>query len=515
MTTDIDVLTENSAPEDPASVGLAGLAGVVAAGTSLAVGEFFAGLVGPLPSLVTGVATFVIDNVPPSIKDLAIQLFGTADKIALGVGIVLVSLVLGVWVGRRALTAPPAGVTAFAAFGLLGGLAAARTGQVDLIPALVNGALAAGSGIAVLRGLLSQLLAGSETDVGRRAFLVRAGSVTVFGVFAALFGVNLASRARDTSAQTDAIVIPTGDSAPTPAAAASLDVEGISPLVTPNSSFYRIDTAFVVPNVDVTDWSMRVTGMVDQEVELNYNDLLEMDMVERYITIACVSNEVGGKLVGNAYWSGVPLSDVLNRAGVQEGAEQLVGRSVDKFTVGFPVEAAFDGREALVAVAMNGEPLPVEHGFPARLVVSGLYGYVSATKWLAELHLTTWDAFDPYWIPRGWAREAPIKTMARIDTPQGRVKTGTRAIAGVAWAPTRGISRVEVRVDDGPWQDAELAASLSDNSWRQWALPWEPTEGRHVIEARATDGFGDTQTADIARPAPNGASGYHKVTVDV
>jgi DMSO/TMAO reductase YedYZ molybdopterin-dependent catalytic subunit len=288
-------------------------------------------------------------------------------------------------------------------------------------------------------------------------------------------------------------------------------------VVTPNDSFYKIDTALSVPRVDLDTWAMKITGLVDRPFELTYDDLLDFSMVERYVTLSCVSNRVGGGLVGNAKWLGVPLNEILEQAGVQAGAEQIVGRSVDGFTVGFPTEVAFDGREALVAVGMNDEPLPFDHGFPARLVVAGLYGYVSATKWLAEIELTTWDSFDAYWVPRGWAKEAPIKTQSRIDTPQpnARVAAGSRPIAGVAWAPGRGISRVEVQVDDRGWQDATLSEPLSTESWRQWSVDWDAEPGSYTLQVRATDGTGETQTSVRQPPRPDGATSYHTISVVV
>lgn len=514
--------TEVEQPTNEASTtspGRAAIAGVVGAASALGISELLAGLFAGIPSLIVGVATLVIDTVPKPIKDLAISLFDTSNKLALGVGIVLVSLALGAWVGRRSLWNPTAGLIVFALSGLFGAMAAARSSESSLVVALVAGAVSAAVGLAVLRTLLTlgtfPDLPGS--DDGRRRFLIGAGATAAFAVLAGLIGRNLSSATTvDVAARADVGLPAPVETVPPPSAAATLDVPGISPLVTPTSSFYRIDTAFIPPRIDAATWSMRVTGMVDREIELNYADLLEMDMVERYITIACVSNDVGGGLVGNAKWLGVPLRNVLDLAGVTAGAEQLVGKSTDRFTVGFPVEAAFDGRDALVAVAMNDEPLPIEHGFPARLVVSGLYGYVSATKWLDEIHLTKWDAFDAYWIPRGWSKKAPIKTQTRIDVPtSGSISPGPRAVAGVAWAPNRGIERVEVRIDGGDWQDAELAASLDDDSWRQWSLPWTPSEGTHTIEARATDGTGEVQT-DVERPpAPDGASGYHTITVRV
>ena len=292
-------------------------------------------------------------------------------------------------------------------------------------------------------------------------------------------------------------------------------VTGISPIVTPNSDFYRIDTAIVVPSVDVNDWELSVSGMVDSPYTMDFSELIGMGLVETPVTLSCVSNKVGGNLVDNAVWRGVPLADVLNRAGVQRGATQIVGRSVDNWNSGFPTEYAFDGRVALVAVAMNGEPLPAEHGFPVRLVIAGLYGYVSATKWLEEIRLTTWEGFDSYWVPRGWAKRGPIKTQSRIDVPRRgtRVRAGRVAVAGVAWAPTRSIERVEVQIDDGRWVRAELSNNMSINSWRQWVYAWDATPGRHRIRCRATDGTGSTQTSEIRPPAPDGATGWHTIEV--
>jgi DMSO/TMAO reductase YedYZ molybdopterin-dependent catalytic subunit len=301
------------------------------------------------------------------------------------------------------------------------------------------------------------------------------------------------------------------------AAAGFGEVEGLSALVTSNKSFYRIDEALITPSVDVGRWRLQVKGMVDTPFELSYDDLLALPLVDRHITLSCVSNQVGGSLVGTAKWTGVRLADLLARAGVQPGATQLVGRSVDGFTVGFPVEVATDGRDALVAVGMNGVPLPSAHGFPARLVVPGLYGYVSATKWLKEIELTTFDAFDPYWVERNWARNGPVKVQSRIDVPRGfsRVVAGRGTIAGVAWAPHRGIGRVEVQVDEGPWREASLGPALGDDAWRQWTLEWDAIPGEHLIAVRATTADGEVQTAARHSPFPDGATGYHSVDIRV
>ncbi len=495
------------------------LSGLVAAGASLGLSELLAGAIGSFPSLVSGVAVWAIDTVPAPVKDWAIRTFGTSDKLVLGIGIVVVTLLVGAAVGVRSSVNRRLVSFAFLVFGLLAGVAASRDPQVGLVIALAAGTVAALGGVAVFRLVARPLPEGRGVDADRRVFLGRAGAAATLALVSAVAGRALFERSRVMAARRGDVVLPVArDRAAPPATGASLAVDGISPLVTPNDDFYRIDTApFSVPQVDLATWRLRVTGMVEREIELTYEDLAALPMVERYVTLSCVSNTVGGDLVGTAKWLGTPLGELLTRAGVGDGAQQIVGRSVDGFTVGFPVDAAFDGREALVAVGMNDEPLPFEHGFPARLVVAGLYGYVSATKWLSEIELTTWDGFDAYWIPRGWAKEAPVKTQSRIDTPRqrSRIRPGITPIAGVAWAPTRGISRVEVRIDDGPWLEAALADALDDDTWRQWMFSWEATPGSHQILVRATDGDGVTQTDAISRPDPDGATGHHTITVDV
>lgn len=291
----------------------------------------------------------------------------------------------------------------------------------------------------------------------------------------------------------------------------------MTPLFVANADFYRIDTALTVPRVDPTTWTLEVRGMVDRPFRLTYDELLAMPHLEADITLACVSNPVGGDLVGNARWQGVPLRALLDRAGVRPGATQLLSRSVDGFTAGFPVTTALEVTDAMVAVAMNGEPLPARHGFPARLVVPGLFGYVSATKWLSVIELTTFETEEGYWVPRGWARDGPVLTQSRIDVPRAatRLPPGRQVVAGVAWAPTRGVERVEVRVDDGPWQGARLAAALDVDTWRQWVLEWDATPGRHTLSVRASDGTGETQTARRTAVAPDGARGHHTIEVRV
>ena len=299
-------------------------------------------------------------------------------------------------------------------------------------------------------------------------------------------------------------------------------VPGISPYVTPISprnEFYRIDTALTVPQVDPADWRLRITGLVDEPYELTYQEIRAMPLTDYAITLSCVSNPVGGNLVDNAVWTGIPLNVLLQRAGVQRGAQQIVGRSVDDFTAGFPTTAAYDGRNAILAIGMNNEPLPTRHGFPARIVVAGLYGYVSAVKWLEEIRLTTWEGFDGYWVPRGWSKRGPIKTQSRIDVPNrnSSLKVGVpTSIAGVAWAPTRGIRRVETKIDGEDWVTCELGEVLTNETWVQWRRPWTPDRhGSHLIQVRATDGGSTTQGSYRIPSKPNGAEGFHNVSVNV
>lgn len=295
-----------------------------------------------------------------------------------------------------------------------------------------------------------------------------------------------------------------------------VDLDPSTPYLTPNESFFLIDTAWAIPEVDREFWTLDIDGLVERPLTLTYADLLERRLVERIITIGCVSNEVGGPYIGTARWLGVPLRDILDEAGVADGAAQVFSTSIDGWTCGFPVADALDGRDALIAIGMNGETLPPDHGFPARLVVPGLYGYVSATKWLRRITLTTWDD-EGYWIPRGWSREAPVKTQSRIGLPVdgSTVTAGPGVIAGVAWAMPRGIDAVEVRIDDGPWQRADLGAEPTGDAWRQWRLDWTATPGDHRITVRATDGFGDVQTDDRSPVDPDGATGHHSVEVRV
>ncbi|MGH3317717.1 MAG: molybdopterin-dependent oxidoreductase, partial [Nocardioidaceae bacterium] len=298
---------------------------------------------------------------------------------------------------------------------------------------------------------------------------------------------------------------------------ATFDIDGLTPHLSTNRDFYRVDTALVVPNVPVDTWRLRVHGMVERPLELTFPALLSRRLVERRITLTCVSNPVGGDLMDTTTWIGVPLADLLAEAGVRAGADAVKSTSADDMTIGTPLSALTDGRDALVAVAMGGEPLPLEHGFPARMVVPGLYGYVSATKWLVDLEVTRFADFRAYWTDRGYAAQAPIKTSSRIDVPRSfaQLAAGPVTVAGLAWSQHRGIDSVEVRADDGPWQQATLAVQDNRDTWRQWRWTWDATPGTHQLQVRATDRTGRTQTPVREPIAPNGATGWHNVTVIV
>jgi len=352
---------------------------------------------------------------------------------------------------------------------------------------------------------------------GRREFLVTGSVAVAVAGASGLVGRVLAERSSVSQARATLKLPPPIQRAPALPAGVDLDIPGLASFVTPNNSFYRVDTALVLPQVAPSSWQLRIHGMVAHEITLTFDDLIKLPLMEDWITLCCVSNPVGGPYIGNARWLGASLSRLLRAAGIRAGADQLLCTSVDGFTSGTPVQAVMDGRDAMLAVAMNGTPLPVAHGFPARLVVPGLYGYVSACKWITDIKVTTFAGEFAYWATRGWSQRGPIKTESRIDVPNGSatVRAGRTPIAGVAWAQHKGIGAVEVRVDGGDWYQARLAAVPGIDTWRQWAWEWDATRGDHVIEARATDKTGYTQTSALAPPPPNGAAGYPTVNVMV
>ncbi len=531
----------------------AAAAGAIAAGVAIAVAELIAGLVAGAPSIIIAIGDLIIALQPPGAKDLMVTLFGDLDKpILLGsiaIGALLVAAALGVAARRRWTI----GVIGFLVAGGVALVAALRQPLTSSVLAVITIVVAIGIALAVLRMLLSYTApawqpasarvpgsaapgatgAGSTggaaayvsaddamaamPDWDRRSFLLAGGGVAAGAVVAGVVGRSLL-QAQPSGPTVGALLPPSTGAAASLPPDTALPVDGITPIVVPNGRFYRIDTALSVPRVNVDTWNVTVKGMVDNQIVLTYDQLQAMPLFDQYVTIACVSNEVGGNLVGNALWTGVRLKDVLQSAGVQAGATQIVGRSVDGFTVGFPTEWAMDpAREPMIALGMNGVPLPAEHGYPARLIIPGLFGYVSATKWLSEIELTTLEAFDAYWVPLGWAKEGPILTQSRIDVPRNdaSVAPGRVTVAGVAWAPDRGVDAVEVQVDDGAWMPATISKALSDATWLQWMIDWDAPAGQHTISVRATDGTGTIQTADRSRPAPDGARGHHTITVNV
>ncbi|MFB4265824.1 molybdopterin-dependent oxidoreductase [Nonomuraea sp. GTA35] len=550
------------------------LAGLTCGGVALGVAQLVAGVVGPTTFPVVAVGDATVDLTPAPVKDFAIRAFGENDKAVLLGGVLVVLAAVAALIGllsRRRLLFGHLGFVLFGVIGVLAVVTRPDAGALDVVPTVVGvaaGAWAlgwllrraaggtasrtpaaasaepapsgsprqdgagepegagkpegeAGAGMTQGRGAVQRpavMRAGGEAPAFDRRRLLTgvAGGVAVAGAGAVL-GQQLGGR-RAVDAARGGVTLPR---AATPAgpvpAGADLRIGGLSPFVTPNRDFYRVDTALVVPQVDPAEWTLRIHGMVDRPVELTFADLLKLPLTEADVTLACVSNEVGGPYVGNARWLGARMADVLRRAGLRADADMLLSTSADGFTCGTPVDVVMDGRDALFAVAMNGEVLPVDHGFPVRQVVPGLYGYVSATKWVVDIKVTRFDRDQAYWTPRGWSAMGPIKTQSRIDVPKqgGSLKAGPATIAGVAWAQHTGVDAVEVRVDRGQWREARLAEVPGPDTWRQWAIDWTAAPGEHTIEVRATDASGRTQTEQSAPPAPDGASGWHTVTVQV
>jgi DMSO/TMAO reductase YedYZ molybdopterin-dependent catalytic subunit len=523
VATDPDHATRAEVPAPRAA-----LLGVITAALALALAELPGTFTGR-PTMVVAVGSRFIDGAAGSLKDLAVALFGTSDKAALVAGIVVLALASGALLGlgaRHRAWMMPAGLTGFLAVGLW---AVSRDPQASTGAAVVGGVLGVVTGTVfhrwAMRAAGAARLAGPAGDprvtaATRRTFLAWAGGGAAASAVVAAAGQRLRAVNAATAQPLRVATLPSPVEVVSVPAAQPFSVPNLTPFVTPTSDFFRIDTALAIPRVDAARWRLAVRGRVDRPFELSYDDLLALDMVEEAVTIQCVSNEVGGDLVGTARWQGVPLLPLLERAGLHDDATQVVGRSVDGWTAGFPTEILRDGRSALLVVGMNGEPLPPRHGYPARLVVAGLYGYVSATKWLDSIELTTWEDFDGFWVPRGWSKEGPIKTQSRIDVPRrnDRLVPGDRVrIGGVAWAPTRGISTVEVSTDGGTtWSTARLGLATTGNTWVQWVHDWTPAQaGTYELVVRATDGDGATQTGEVRPPAPDGATGWHRRRVTV
>ena len=508
----------------------AALVGLIAAASTLALAEVAALFLAPAASPLLAVGSLVIDLVPAWLKNLVIGLFGTGDKVVLLVTLGIVVAVLAAAIGILEYRRPPFGIVGLV---LVGGIATfavitrADASTIWAVPTVLGMVL----GVVVLRVAVDRLhrwavaeSSGSprefsDAGVSRRGFFVMLG---VTGAAAAVAGV--AARAMNAgttavNAVRAALKLPApAVAAPPIPAGADLGISGVAPLVSPNAEFYRIDTALQVPVINADEWKLRITGMVENEIEVTFAELLALPLVETYVTLMCVSNEVGGYLTGNAKWLGYPIRDLLARAKPTKGADVVLSTSQDGFTATTPLEVLQDeGRDSLLAVGMNGEPLPVEHGFPVRMVVPGLYGYVSATKWVVELKVSTFAQESAYWTDRGWSAKGPVKTSSRIDVPAfgDSLEPGTVAIAGVAWAQHTGIDNVEVRIDNDPWQEATLAEAISADTWRQWFIEWPATSGDHTLEVRATDASGFTQTEKRVDVIPDGAEGWHTIQVRV
>ena len=526
----------------------AALSGMVSAALALALGELVASVTNKTTSLVLAVGEFIVEVTPGDVVRTSIETLGNSQKVVLLSSITVISILFGGFLGLLSRKQPDLSYSLFILFGIFGGWTLNRDPLTSTAAALSLSAVATLIGVLTFFSLNSLLDHPASADIedpkyryaDRRQFLNWATGISVAA--GTMTGVGRLLLKDDTVQNIrEKIVIPnieeknemqtsndvTSDLSSTATTIPSTEtdfltfsemnaIEGISPYITSNDDFYRIDTALRVPTIEPADWSLTVDGLVENPYELSYEEILEMELVKKDVTLTCVSNEIGGPLVGNAVWAGVPLSEIISKSEPLSNAEQLMCHSVDGFTAGFPIENIFDGRTALLAVGMNGRPLPVIHGFPARLVVAGLYGYVSAVKWIKRIEICTWDGNNGYWIPRGWSKKAPIKISSRIDVPRERkIDSGINAVAGVAWAPLSGVRTVEISFDSGPWQECNLGVSLSGETWTQWAYKWDAIPGKYKIKVRAIDNNGVIQSSSVVSPAPDGAEGFDQISVRV
>lgn len=507
-----------------ASSGIRATVGIAAAAVALGVTQLLAAFVGPRSDSRTAIGSTVIDSTPGPVKEWAITTFGTADKIVLTVLVLAVIAVIAAVTGSMERARVPIGSAAIVLAGVAGCAAVLSRGgelPLDIVPTVVGTVC----GVVALRVLTSELFSdgpadsaepdeSDEPDHGRRLSLMTLGLLTA-GALTGVVGVVLSRARTSVAGDRDAFALPAVDVG-APPIPPTVQPKGIAlpSFVTSNDDFYRIDTALSVPQLSRSDWQLRIHGMVDREITYQFADLDRFEVIEKVVTLTCVSNPVGGNLISNASWTGYRVRDLLADAGVHADADMVLSKSSDGFTAGTPVEALTDSRDALLAIGMNGKPLPTDHGYPARLVVPGLYGYVSATKWVVDLELTRFDKAEAYWTRLGWSPRGPIKTESRIDVPRNGedLARGPTTFGGVAWAQNRGVKAVEVRIDDGPWQQAQLGAGYSNDAWRLWSFPWQAeASGAHTITVRATDNTGATQTEQWADPVPDGATGWHSV----
>jgi DMSO/TMAO reductase YedYZ molybdopterin-dependent catalytic subunit len=503
------------------SIRLGRIAGGVAGLVGLAVAELAAGLIARDGSPVSDLAEVVIWLLPAAWISEATGALGAGARIGLMAAVVVVALVLAVIAGQLELKRKQLSLAIYLPVGVVTLLAVSTQvgpGALGYVPSV----LGLSAGYLTLRLLIAELRrppgALEPVAAERRNFLKTAGLVTLGGIVVAGAGRMLVQASNKVAEVRTKIVLPApAQPAPTVPPGTDFDIAGLTQYITPNDSFYRIDTALQLPVIDPETWLLKVTGLVDTELSLTYAELLARPLTEHLATLTCMSNKVGGDLAGNAVWLGLPVHQLLAEAGPQADADMVLSTSRDGWTAATPLSALTDpDRAALLAVGMNGEPLAPEHGFPVRLVVPGLYGDVSATKWVTELRVTTFDDDQGYWAQQGWAERGPIKIASRFDLPtRSVVEPGPVILAGVAWAQTIGISKVELQIGDGPWLETELAETVGADTWRQWVYEWTAEPGDYQLTVRATDGDGRVQTETEVPPFPNGASGRHTVQVKV
>ena len=512
------------------------VAGLVAGFAGLVASYFVSMVMTTRDSPVAAVAELVTRLTPGPVVERAIKLLGHHDKQFLLLVIVVLCAVVFAWAGRLARRSWWAPTIVFAALAVVGGIAVwvqRGSGAIDILPI--------GVGFATWLVCLSLLteplrrhdlaLAAVEAapveqsttpapapapgpgDHTRRTFLLRAGVIvagaTVLGTVGRVVG-----RGRRHVEEARRLLRLPGVTGPELPPGARIGLAGVTPWATPADDFYRIDTAFVVPTIDPTDWQLRIHGMVDREVVVTYQQLIDRQITEAWVTLNCVSNPVGGDLIGNAWWSGVRIADLLTQAGVQPGANAVLQTSDDGWTCGTPLGALTDDRAAMLAVAMNGRPLPIEHGFPVRTIVPGLYGYVSACKWVVEMEVTRFADIEAYWTSRGWSELGPVKISSRIDVPSGggEVLAAGGRVGGLAWSQHTGIDAVEISIDNGTWQRADIGGVPSDDTWVQWAATIDVKPGDHTLAVRAIGSDGQVQTGDVQDTVPDGATGWHTTT---
>lgn len=512
--------------------------GIVAAIFGIGLAQLLAAFVGASP--VEAVGRFTVDHVPDQVKNFAIRQFGSHDKLVLIIGVLVVLLVVAALAGLLYRRRPVAGASLIVLLGVLGALSAAfnsGAGPLDPVPS-VSAAILGAAGLSLLsrwyrarasaagtgeRSAEPEAPGGPETPAepetqsrlhNRRGALWTGAGMLVVGAAGAAGGQLLGSAGGPSTARRLPAPAHPAEALP---AGHRYRIDGLSPFVTSNEQFYRVDTALTLPRIDARSWKLRLHGELDHPLELSYDDLLRRSLIEQHTTLCCVSNQVGGPYVSTTRWLGVSLPGLLREAGVHRGADQVLSTSTDGMSIGTPTELIMDGRDALLVVGMNGKPLSAEHGFPVRIMVPGLYGYASATKWLQDIELTSFAAKQAYWVRRGYVKVGTAKTASRIDVPRpfAHVEPGRVTVAGVAWALHRGIAGVEVRVDGGPWHEAQLAADAGPDLWRQWMFTWHAKPGSHQLQVRATDGSGHQQTGARQGVYPSGSTGWHSVSVTV